>query len=226
MKEKKPLTLKQARRNLIKSGLFAGAAVIALIVVSLAWYTSGGLVGVDPIGAGVQSGDYFISNFYYWNDIDKDNIFDTGESWVPVAGGNMNTGAMVPNQKLFYKIEIQTSYSNLKLDFKSIAVSGIPEGGSMTTMQEYLNQLTVKFAARDKDAVLITGSTDISKTMLELLGESVPIPDLTVFSLGISAYRNQKVTIYYTLEMPSTLDQTMLASGFLINIGNIEVAGF
>ena len=227
MKNKQPLTLAQAKRNMIKSGLFAGAAVLVLIVATVAWFSSGDNAGVDEIAANVESSDVLITNFYKYIDENRDNDITNDEppyGWVAVGPEeNLNTGAMVPGQKSFYKVVVRSTYPNLQIDFNNIVFAGIPSGGT-TELSQYLEKLNVEFRAIYGDPETEIGAlTPVA--MDALLGSSLVngMSKTAVFDVNISTQQNENITIYYTLEMSSLLEKEDLAPGFNISIGKVEV---
>ena len=225
MKKKKTLTLAEAKRNMIKSGLFAGAAILVLIVATVAWFSSGTKVDVEGISANIESQDVLITNFYKYIDNNKDNDTTNDSSpygWIAVTDSNIDTRAMVPGQKSFYKVIIRSTKPNLRLDFNNIEFAGIPSGGDMTTLSGYLQKLNVEIKAVDGAGSPI-GSA-VSSTMNDLLEN--PTGDITtkaVFNVEISGHQNENITIYYTLEMSDDLKETDLAQGFNISIGEVLV---
>lgn len=227
MKNKQPLTLAQAKRNMIKSGLFAGAAVLVLIVATVAWFSSGNKAGVDEIAANVESGDVLIANFYRYDDVNKDNVIgnDPTGGWIGVdPGENINTGAMVPGQKSFYKVVVRSTYPSLKIDFNNIVFAGIPSGGTMTALSQYLQQLEVDFKAVYGDPETDINSLIPTKMDVLLGNPTGALANITVFNVGIpSGQQNEEITIYYTLAMSEGLEETDLAQGFNISIGEVRV---
>lgn len=218
MKNKKTLTLAEAKRNMIKSGLFAGAAVLVLIVASVAWFSSGTKVDVDQLSANIEN--VFVSTFYESIDTDNDGILDASPNWTPVYEPDINTGVMVPGQNLFYRIDIITTQLNLKLKMSGISISP-PIVGIMTD-EAILDIVNITFQARDQSNTIITGSTDFNGSLLDLLG-SPSATEKDVYTLDMTAYLGQKISIYYTVGLPSTLQETDLLQGAGVDIGTIEL---
>jgi len=219
MKNKQTLTLEQAKRNMIKSGLFAGAAVLVLIVASVAWFSSGTKVDVDNVNASIENA--LSSTFYQSVDTDKDGIIDAVPNWTPVTDPAIDTGVMVPGQNMFYKIVASTAKPNLKLKLSGISPV-VPSGGTMDK-EDVLSLVNIKIEARDQSNNLITGSTDFDGSMFELLGSNPDATEVTVYDLDMTSYYAQQITIYYTVGLPSSLLETDLQQGAGVNIGNIEL---
>ncbi len=225
MEKKKVMTLAEAKRNMIKSGLFAGAAILVLIFATLAWFSAGSKAAVEEISANVESSDVLIANFYRYEDVNKDNVIgnDPTGGWIGVdSGENINTGAMVPGQKSYYKVVVRSTYPNLKIDFNNIVFAGIPLGGDMALLTEYLQKMNVEI--RSVDGAESPIGTTVSSPLNTLLGSSlVNGMSKTVFNVDISSHQNEEITIYYTLAMSEGLEETDLAQGFNISIGEVRV---
>lgn len=93
----------------------------------------------------------------------------------------------------------------------------------MTELVDYLAKLKVEIRAVAGDP-----ETEIDAfapvSMDALLGSPlVNGMSKTVFNVNISSVQNQEVTIYYTLEMSEGLEETDLAQGFIISIGEVRV---
>ena len=225
MKQKQKLTLAEAKKKMIKSGLFSLAAVLVLIVATVAWFSSGTKVGVDTISAEISNDDLFITQFFESIDTNKDGVLDTNPNWTAVTAPDIDTGNLVPGQKMFYKIVVNSTRPRLQLIMNDITVLN---GGSMSNA-DVLDIVKIKFDVRNQNGELITGIDDFDGSMKDLYDlngidpDAATAPTITVYDIAMASIPDRTIVFYYTVGIPGTITQEDLVQGTGVKIEKIEL---
>lgn len=225
MKQKQKLTLAEAKKKMIKSGLFSLAAVLVLIVATVAWFSSGTKVGVDTISAEISNDDLFITQFFESIDTNKDGVLDTNPNWTAVTAPDIDTGNLVPGQKMFYKIVVNSTRPRLQLIMNDITVLN---GGSMSNA-DVLDIVKIKFDVRNQNGELITGISDFDGSMKDLYDlknidpDAATAPTITVYDIAMTSIPDRTIVFYYTVGIPGTITQEDLVQGTGVKIEKIEL---
>ena len=225
MKQKQKLTLAEAKKKMIKSGLFSLAAVLVLIVATVAWFSSGTKVGVDTISAEISNDDLFITQFFESIDTNKDGVLDTNPNWTAVTAPDIDTGNLVPGQKMFYKIVVNSTRPRLQLIMNDITVLN---GGSMSNA-DVLDIVKIKFDVRNQNGELITGISDFDGSMKDLYDlknidpDAATAPTITVYDIAMASIPDRTIVFYYTVGIPSTITQEDLVQGTGVKTEKIEL---
>ncbi len=189
----------ETKGKIIKNAIFMAATALVLVVVTLAWFSSGAVVNVNPVAGDVESSGYGYL-LYEAEDTNKNGVLDPleAENWVAVPGLSIDVNNIVPNQYRFFKAVVTPgTKTSIKFSFGGIAVNLLdPE----VTLQEFLSLVHVRFRTEDDGLppAAITGGAAIDESMYDLLGDPAA-GSVQIYDLGLTGYTGTSFTIYYDI---------------------------
>ncbi len=215
--------MNKKKGKMIKSGVSLLATALVLIVVTVAWFSSGSKVGVDSISAQVDS-EGFTYLLYEAIDANKTGgpVPPTGLTWVAVSDLAINVNNAVPNQYRYFKATITSGIrSEIKVKFAGIEVtSPVPAARA-----DFLSLIDVHFRTEDNLAQPMPGGAAVNNSMYELLGNPAqgdPIPqEVQIYNIDVSTYQNATFDIYYTIGVDKAFKPKQNFLGAFVDIGTL-----
>lgn len=215
--------MNKKRIKMIKSGVSLFATALVLIVVTVAWFSSGGKANVEGIGAQVDSEGF---TYMLYEAVDAAKIGGPeppiGATWVAVADPAININDAVPNQYRYFKATITNGIrEEIKVKFTGINVtSPVPAARA-----DFLSLIDVRFRTEDNFGDPMPGGAAVIESMFKLLGNPAPgalIPEeLDVYTIDVRDYQNATFDIYYTVGVNETFEPRVDFTGASVSIGAI-----
>jgi len=214
----------KTKEKLIKNAIFLAATTLVLVVVTVAWFSSGALLSVNPVAGDVESSGYGYM-LYEAEDTDKNGVLDATEAlpekWIAVPGLSIDVNNIVPNQYRFFKaVVFPGTKTSIQFTFGGINVDLLdPE----VTLQEFLSLIHVKFRTEDDTippAALPDGGI-IDESMYDLLGDPVA-GSVQVYDLNLTGYTGTSFTIYYNIGVYPTAVPNEKTLGSSVSISTLE----
>jgi len=218
------------KQKLIKTGFFAFATILVLVVATVAWFANGDKAGADPIQSEIKPGK-FSAVFYESPDANKDGVQDKDNEgniiWNEITGDNLDISSMVPGEKHFYKIDITTFTDSISfsLIFKDITTS-FPTGYSSADKQNALERIRVHFDNLGGPTPITPLEFPYDNNLYTFFGNTSEPKNITVYNEDLALFTKTSFTIYYNISIDGgkILGGDDILEGTSINIGAIDLS--
>ncbi|HZK39867.1 MAG TPA: hypothetical protein VFD23_06935 [Clostridia bacterium] len=211
--------MNKKRIKMIKSGVSLFATALVLIVVTVAWFSSGGKANVEGIGADVVSEGL---TYMLYEAVDDEKIGGpeppSGADWVTVGDSGINIENAVPNQYRYFKAHVKNiAKQEIQVKFTDIVITE-PQNAAT---EDFLKLINVHFYTEGiGNAPVPGGEVAYDETMDQIVG--IPVSgDVVIYTLDMTNYQGEEFDIYYTIGVDESFQPKQDFLGASVSIGAI-----